>query len=159
MNYSVSKYTRNWSQIMKITEIIKGIAQMYCSNRHDINPDKIPNISYEQNMHPIWLHLNPSVIAGYCLSWNMYYMRYPKGHPSSFHFGRRTYFMHQTVKLFSCSWLQIKAYHMLYGCKHWVAPTDSRLPFTPVINMTPFQVSRTVALNHHKAVRRHMSGH
>ena len=33
---------------MKMTEIVKGIAQTYCSNRQDINPDKIPNISYKQ---------------------------------------------------------------------------------------------------------------
>ena len=43
---------------MKMTEIIKRIAQMYCSNRQDMNPDKISNISYKLNMHPIWLHLN-----------------------------------------------------------------------------------------------------
>ena len=51
---------------MKMTEIVKGIAQMYRSNRQDINPDKFPNINCKQNMHPIWLHLNPIVIAGYC---------------------------------------------------------------------------------------------
>ena len=33
---------------MKITEIIKGIAQMYCSNRQQINPEEISNISYKQ---------------------------------------------------------------------------------------------------------------
>ena len=33
---------------MKMTEIIKRIAQMYCSNMQEINPDKIPNISYKQ---------------------------------------------------------------------------------------------------------------
>ena len=44
---------------MKMTEIIKGIAQMYCSNMQEINPEEISNISYKQSMHPIWLHLNP----------------------------------------------------------------------------------------------------
>ena len=33
---------------MKMTEIIKIIAQMYCSNMQEINPEEISNISYKQ---------------------------------------------------------------------------------------------------------------
>ena len=61
VNYSVRKINKklNFSLIMKMSEIIKRIAQMYCSNRQEINPEEISNISYKQNMHPIRLHLNP----------------------------------------------------------------------------------------------------
>ena len=84
---------------MKMTEIIKGIAQMYCSNMQEINPEEISNISYKQNMHPIWLHLNPNCncqLLKHVLKHVLHEMSW--GIPPHFTSAGEHIFMHLTVK-------------------------------------------------------------